>query len=81
MWLIYVDIYTELEINNSRPLANFLTKIAISAEQNLIARTNLLYISYGEAIIMFLLLINGQPISNPYFKLCIHINKEVKPSN
>ena len=34
------------------------------------SRTNLLYISYGEVIIMFLLLINSRPISNPYFKLC-----------
>ena len=50
----------------------FPTNIAISGEQNLIARTNLMYISYGEAIIMFLLLINGRPISNPYFKLCTH---------
>ena len=39
------------------------------AKQNLIARTNLLYISCGEAIIMFLVLINGRSISNPYFKL------------
>ena len=50
-------------------IGHFSTNIAILAEQNLIARTNLLYISYGEAIIMFLLLINGQPISNPHFKL------------
>ena len=51
-------------------IGHFLTNITILAEQNLIAKTNLLYISYGEAIIMFLLLINGRPISNPYFKLC-----------
>ena len=51
----------------------FSSNIAISAEQNLNVWTNLLYISYEEATIMFLLLINCRPISNPYFKLCINI--------
>ena len=63
-------IYTSTELEITVGHWPFPTNIAILAEQNLIARTNLLYISYGKAIIMFLLLINGRPISNPYFKLC-----------
>lgn len=41
------------------------------AEQKWYARTSLLYISNGESQDMFLLLKNGQPIGNPYFKHCV----------
>ena len=41
---------------------------------NLICQENLLYISNGESNDNNLLLMNGQPISNPCFKLCTYIH-------
>ena len=51
------------------------------AEQKWFARTNLLYISSGEVINIFLLLVNGRPISNPYFKLCHFAKNHVLYNN
>ena len=51
------------------------------AEQKWFARTNLLYISSGEVINIFLLLVNGWPISNPYFKLCHFAKNHVLYNN
>ena len=61
---------TELEITvGHQPFSDQFQDLA---EQIQFARTNLLHIFNGKAKIvykMFLLLLNGQLISNPYFKL------------
>ena len=58
--------YAEPEIAvSNRPFSNQFQDLA---EQKRFARTNLLYICNKEVIHIFLLLLNGRPNSNPYFK-------------
>ena len=66
--LLNKGIYQKILMAESEiAVGHFLTNFRISLRQKLFFGTNLLYISSGEVINI---LVNGRPISNPYFKHC-----------